>query len=75
MPDYWLSVPYVLTLSVLSEVIALLAIGLVRGWGEVVPRWIPFLGGLSLTALFSSVPLGDDLGARQSRISAGRCRS
>ncbi|ONF64769.1 hypothetical protein [Amycolatopsis keratiniphila] len=76
MPDYWLSVPYVLTLSVLSEVIALLAIGLVRGWGEVVPRWIPFLGGkavrpmaavvpaviggLILTALFSSIPLGDD---------------
>ncbi|MFJ4105371.1 hypothetical protein [Amycolatopsis japonica] len=75
MPGYWLSVPYVLTLSVLSEVIALLAIGLVRGWGEMVPRWIPFLGGkavrpmaavvpavvggLILTALFSSIPLGD----------------
>ncbi|RSM77762.1 hypothetical protein DL991_19630 [Amycolatopsis sp. WAC 01375] len=74
MPDYWLSIPYVLTLSVLSEVLALLAIGLVRGWGEVVPRWIPFLGGkavrpmaavvpavlggLILTALFSSIPLG-----------------
>lgn len=76
MPELWLSIPYVLTLSVLSEVIAILAIGLVRGWGEVVPRWIPFLGGkpvrpmaavvpavlggLILTALFSSIPLGDD---------------
>ncbi|WP_340685807.1 hypothetical protein LCL61_05375 [Amycolatopsis coloradensis] len=75
MPDYWVSILYVLTLSVLSEVIALLAIGLVRGWGEVVPRWIPVLGGKSvrpmaavvpavaggliLTALFSSIPLGD----------------
>ncbi|WP_409491270.1 hypothetical protein [Amycolatopsis sp. cmx-11-12] len=75
MPELWLSIPYVLTLSVLSEVIAILAIGLVRGWGEVVPRWIPFLGGkpvrpmaavvpavaggLILTALFSSIPLGD----------------
>ncbi|MFC9258054.1 hypothetical protein [Amycolatopsis thailandensis] len=74
MPDYWLSIPYVLTLSALSEVIAILTIGLVRGWGEVVPRWIPFLGGkpvrplaavvpavaggLILTALFSSIPLG-----------------
>lgn len=75
MPELWLNVPYVLTLSVLSEVIAILAIGLVRGWGEVVPRWIPFLGGktvrpmaavvpavaggLILTALFSWIPLGD----------------
>ncbi len=76
MPPLWLSVPYVLSLSVLTEVTAILAIGLVRGWGEVAPRWIPFLGGkpvrpmaavvpavlggLVLTALFSSVPLGGD---------------
>ncbi|MEU3626971.1 hypothetical protein BS329_14570 [Amycolatopsis coloradensis] len=76
MPELWLSIPYVLTLSVLTEVLAILAIGLVRGWGEVVPRWVPFLGGkpvrpmaavvpavaggLILTALFSSVPLGGD---------------
>jgi len=76
LPELWLSIPYVLTLSVLSEVIAILPIGLVRGWGEVVPRWIPFLGGkpvrpraavvpavvggLILTALFTSIPLGDN---------------
>ncbi|MEV6912153.1 hypothetical protein [Amycolatopsis sp. NPDC051071] len=74
MPPLWLSIPYVLTLSVLSELTAILAIGLVRGWGEVAPRWIPFIGGkpvrpmaavvpaivggLVLTALFTSVPLG-----------------
>ncbi|MGW3333477.1 hypothetical protein ACWDF9_23380 [Streptomyces rubiginosohelvolus] len=56
--------------------IAILAIGLVRGWGEVAPAWIPLmdgrrvrpmaavvaavLGGLLLTVLFTAVPLGDD---------------
>ncbi|MFE6697187.1 hypothetical protein [Streptomyces sp. NPDC057718] len=76
MPAYWVSIPYVLGLSVLTEVIALLTIGLVRGWGEVVPAWIPViggrrvrpmaavvpavLGGLILTFLFTAVPLGGD---------------
>ncbi|OSC75626.1 hypothetical protein LEL86_30450 [Streptomyces sp. WA6-1-16] len=76
MPAYWLSVPYVLGLSVLTEVIAILTVGLVRGWGEAAPAWIPLiggrrvrplaafvpavLGGLILTVLFTAVPLGDD---------------
>jgi len=75
MPAYWLSIPYVLGLSVLTEVIAILTIGLVRGWGEVAPAWIPViggrrvrpmaavvpavLGGLILTLVFTSVPIGD----------------
>ncbi|MEU0160433.1 hypothetical protein ABZ154_16745 [Streptomyces sp. NPDC006261] len=75
-PALWLSIPYVLGLSVLTELIAILTIGLVRGWGEVVPAWIPViggrrvrpmaavvpavLGGLVLTFLFTAVPLGDD---------------
>ncbi|MEU4205001.1 hypothetical protein [Streptomyces sp. NPDC045470] len=75
MPPYWVSIPYVLTLSVLSEAIALLTTGLVRGWGEVAPAWIPViggrrirpmaaavpavLGGLILTVLFTDVPIGD----------------
>ncbi|MFD4025141.1 hypothetical protein ACFWRV_16730 [Streptomyces sp. NPDC058576] len=74
MPAYWLSIPYVLGLSVLTEVIAILTIGLVRGWGEVAPAWIPViggrpvrppaavvpavLGGLILTFLFTAVPVG-----------------
>ncbi len=78
MPPYWVSVPYVLVLSALSELTALLTIGLVRGWGEVVPARVPFiggrrvpplaaavpavLGGLVLTFLFTSVPLGDGRG-------------
>ncbi|MFB7852019.1 hypothetical protein ACFC34_34120 [Streptomyces sp. NPDC056053] len=36
---------YVLGLSVVSEGLALLALGLVRPWGEVVPRWVPGLRG------------------------------
>ena len=76
MPPYWVSIPYVLGLSVFSEVIALLSIGLVRGWGEVAPAWIPViggrpirtmaavvpavLGGLILSLLFTAVPIGDE---------------
>jgi hypothetical protein len=75
LPGYWVSVPYVFGLSVVSELIAFLCIGLVRRWGEVAPAWMPFiggrpvrplaavvpavLGGLALTALFGSVPVGD----------------
>ncbi|WP_435810845.1 hypothetical protein [Streptomyces rubiginosohelvolus] len=29
----------------LTELIAILTIGLVRGWGEVAPAWIPLIGG------------------------------
>ncbi|MEU5160975.1 hypothetical protein AB0G74_15390 [Streptomyces sp. NPDC020875] len=75
-PPYWVSVPYVLTLSLLTEVIAVLTIGLVRGWGETAPGWIPVIGGRPvrplaatvpavvggaiLTVLFTSVPVGDN---------------
>jgi hypothetical protein len=38
--------PYYITgLSVVSFGAALLTIGLVRPWGEVLPRWIPLVGG------------------------------
>ncbi|GAA4915149.1 hypothetical protein ACFPM3_22300 [Streptomyces coeruleoprunus] len=36
---------YIVFLSVLSEVLAFTAIGLIAHWGEVFPRWIPFLRG------------------------------
>ncbi|MFH9043495.1 hypothetical protein ACH4FA_29645 [Streptomyces sp. NPDC017966] len=36
---------YVVSLSVLSEILAFTAIGLIARWGEVFPRWIPFLRG------------------------------
>ncbi|MFC6934496.1 hypothetical protein ACFQHO_31910 [Actinomadura yumaensis] len=43
-PD-WRLTPYVFALSLLAEGCALLTLGLVRPWGEVFPRWLPFVGG------------------------------
>ena len=40
----WLSL-YVLGLSLFSEGLALLTLGLVRPWGERVPSWMPLAGG------------------------------
>ncbi|MFD9070099.1 hypothetical protein [Streptomyces lasiicapitis] len=70
----WISVPYIFGLSLLTEALALLGFGLVRGWGEVVPSWVPLLrgrcvrpaaalipatlGGLGATALFGPFTLG-----------------
>ena len=39
----WIT-PYVFALSILTEAFALLTLGLVRPWGEVVPRWVPWVG-------------------------------
>lgn len=41
---------YMVGLTVLSELLALLTLGLVRGWGEVFPRWLPLLGGRPVAA-------------------------
>lgn len=45
MPHLAISIPYVFGLSVLTEVAALAAIGLVSRWGEVLPAWVPIVGG------------------------------
>ncbi|MEU6667925.1 hypothetical protein [Streptomyces sp. NPDC046727] len=47
---------WMLTLSVLSELVAFLTIGLVRPWGEVVPRWIPLIGGRRVRPMAAVVP-------------------
>ncbi|TQF03794.1 hypothetical protein E6W39_18130 [Kitasatospora acidiphila] len=44
IPDGW-AASYVIVLSVGSELLALLTLGLVRPWGEVLPRWLPRFGG------------------------------
>ncbi|MER8046806.1 hypothetical protein [Streptomyces sp. NPDC094032] len=41
---------YMVGLSVLSEGLALLTLGLVRGWGEVFPGWLPLVGGRPVAA-------------------------
>ncbi|MET8622433.1 hypothetical protein ABZW30_01510 [Kitasatospora sp. NPDC004669] len=49
---------YILTLSVLSEALALLCTGLVSRWGEVWPRWIPALRGRRIPVLAAVIPAG-----------------
>ncbi|MEV7567994.1 hypothetical protein [Streptomyces tanashiensis] len=48
--------PYVIGLSLVSEGLALLALGLVRPWGEVVPRWVPGLRGRRIPIPAAVVP-------------------
>lgn len=47
---------WMLSLSVATELLALLTIGLVRPWGEVLPRWIPRIGGRTVRPLAATVP-------------------
>jgi hypothetical protein len=47
---------YVIVLSVVSELLAFTAVGLVSTWGEVVPRWIPALHGRRVPTLAAVVP-------------------
>ncbi|TDC85562.1 hypothetical protein [Actinomadura sp. 7K507] len=46
---------YVLALTVVSQAAAFLTLGLVRPWGETVPRWIPYLGGRRVPPLAAIV--------------------
>lgn len=47
---------YVVCLSIFSELVALTALGLVSRWGEVAPRWIPFIGGRRVHPYAAIVP-------------------
>ena len=49
---FWEGV-YIVGLSVVSEALALLTLGLVRPWGEVFPRWLPLVGGRRVPPLFA----------------------
>ncbi|WP_433436201.1 hypothetical protein [Nonomuraea sp. CA-141351] len=49
---------YILALSVVSEAMAFLTVGLVAQWGEVWPRWIPGVGGRRVPALAAVIPAG-----------------
>jgi hypothetical protein len=46
----------VVCLTVLTETLALLTLGLVRPWGEVVPRWVPVLAGRRVPPAAAVVP-------------------
>jgi hypothetical protein len=47
---------YVVLLSLVSELLAFTAVGLISAWGEVFPRWIPVLRGRRVPALCAVVP-------------------
>ncbi|MGV9266746.1 hypothetical protein ACWDRR_19045 [Kitasatospora sp. NPDC003701] len=49
---------YVIALSVVSEALAFLAVGLVAEWGQVWPRWVPGLAGRRVPPLVAVVPAG-----------------
>ncbi|MFF1906252.1 hypothetical protein [Kitasatospora sp. NPDC058218] len=53
-PGWW----YIIALSVVSEALAFLAVGLVAEWGQVWPRWIPGLAGRRVPPLAAVVPAG-----------------
>ncbi|MCX5207277.1 hypothetical protein OG897_38470 [Streptomyces sp. NBC_00237] len=55
-PWAWWMILYVFGLSLLSEAFALLGFGLVRRWGEVVPSWVPRLGGRRIHPWAAIVP-------------------
>ena len=52
----WWERPWVLFLSVISEALALLTLGLVQRWGEVVPGWIPLVGNRRVPPLAAVIP-------------------
>ncbi|MFF6778919.1 hypothetical protein ACFY8W_35950 [Streptomyces sp. NPDC012637] len=45
-------------LSLFSELLAILTLGLVRSWGETWPRWIPYLRGRRVPVLLATVTAG-----------------
>lgn len=47
---------YVIILSVVSELFAFTAVGLVASWGETVPRWVPWLRGRPIPRLAVVIP-------------------
>ncbi|GAA2584443.1 hypothetical protein SMC26_02530 [Actinomadura fulvescens] len=59
----WYLLPYVIALTVLSEALAFLSMGLVRPWGEIWPRWVPFLGGREIRPLAAIIPAALGAGA------------
>ncbi|MGA5816736.1 hypothetical protein ACPC54_02560 [Kitasatospora sp. NPDC094028] len=52
----WWAPFYVFGLSLVTESVTLLTLGLVSGWGEVFPRWVPFLRGRRVPPLVATVP-------------------
>jgi hypothetical protein len=52
----WAMNGYVVCLTLVSEVLAFTAVGLVARWGEVFPRWMPWLRGRRVPTAAAVVP-------------------
>ncbi|MFF5705498.1 hypothetical protein ACFY7H_23835 [Streptomyces sp. NPDC012794] len=49
---------YMIGLSVFAEMLGFLTLGLVQRWGEVVPRWLPLIGGRRIPPPAAVIPAG-----------------
>ncbi|UNO43646.1 hypothetical protein KGS77_02440 [Streptomyces sp. MST-110588] len=47
---------YLIVLFAVSEGLGLLTLGLIQPWGEVLPRWVPLLGGRTVRPLAAVLP-------------------
>ncbi|MCT2590164.1 hypothetical protein LHJ74_09605 [Streptomyces sp. N2-109] len=47
---------YMIVLSLVAECFGVLALGLVQRWGEVLPHWVPLLGGRRVPTLAAVIP-------------------
>lgn len=47
---------YLVGLSLFAEALGLLTLGLIRPWGERVPRWIPYLRGRRIPVAVAATP-------------------
>ncbi|WP_199701535.1 hypothetical protein [Jiangella rhizosphaerae] len=56
LPTWFPLEVYVLVLSLVSEGLALLCVGLITRWGEVWPRWVPVLRGRRIPVAVALVP-------------------
>lgn len=66
---------YLVALSVVSMAAALLTVGLVRPWGEVVPQGVPVLGGRRIPVLAAVIPAGVGAGVIVAVIAYGAANS
>lgn len=55
-PWVWWALPYTLGLIAATELLAYLTVGLVSGWGEAAPPWIPLVGGRRVPRLAAVIP-------------------
>jgi hypothetical protein len=62
---------YVILLSIVSELLAFAAVGLVSTWGEVFPRWTPVLHGRRVPALFAVIPRRAGRGRADAAVDVG----